>query len=151
MAFHGRLADWVADVRRFREAGGTTLFVAASAGRAERTMELLKEYEVIAVPVEGAESARHATVLIAQGTVSQGFRLPDAGFQIYAEADVFEEERRASERRRSASKAFLSDLRDLKVGDHVVHVDHGIGDLRRVEENRRRGERAGVSRAALRR
>ena len=29
--------------------------------------------------------------------------------------------------RRSATKAFLSDLRDLKVGDFVVHVDHGIG------------------------
>src|SRR5207247_10305840 len=36
-------------------------------------------------------------------------------------------DRRAPERRRSASLAFLSDLRDLKVGDFVVHVDHGIG------------------------
>jgi transcription-repair coupling factor (superfamily II helicase) len=127
VAFHGRLADWVADVRRFRETAGTTLFAAATAGRAERTLELLKEYELIAVPVEGAEAARHAAVLIAQGTVSQGFRLPDADFQIYAEADVFEEERRAPERRRSAAKAFLSDLRDLKIGDYVVHIDHGIG------------------------
>jgi transcription-repair coupling factor (superfamily II helicase) len=127
VAFHGRLGDWVADVRRFRESGGTTLFATATAGRAERTMELLKDYEVIAVPVEGAEAARHAAVLIAQGFVSQGFRLPDADFQIYAEADVFEEERRAPERRRSASKAFLSDLRDLKAGDYVVHIDHGIG------------------------
>src|SRR5207237_2279421 len=47
--------------------------------------------------------------------------------QIYAESDVFEEDRRAPERRRSAAKAFLSDLRDLKVGDFVVHVDNGIG------------------------
>ena len=28
---------------------------------------------------------------------------------------------------RSVAKTFLSDLRDLKVGDFVVHVDHGIG------------------------
>ena len=61
------------------------------------------------------------------GQLSRGFRLPDAALQIYAEADVFEEERRAPERRRAATKAFLSDLRDLKVGDLVVHVDHGIG------------------------
>ena len=52
---------------------------------------------------------------------------PTPRLQIYAEADVFEEDRRAPERRRSATKAFLSDLRDLKVGDLVVHVDHGIG------------------------
>src|SRR5262249_55543307 len=123
----GRLGDWVAEIRRLRDAGETALFVAATPGRAERTIELLKEYEVFAVPVEGADDARYAAVLVAIGTLSRGFRLPDAGLQIYAETDVFEEERRAPERRRSAAKAFLSDLRDLKVGDLIVHVDHGIG------------------------
>ena len=123
----GRVADWVAEIRRRRDEGETTLFVAATHGRAERTIELLKEYDVFAIPVERAEDARYAAVLVAIGSLSRGFRLPDAGLQIYAEADVFEEERRAPERRRSASKAFLSDLRDLKVGDFVVHIDHGIG------------------------
>src|SRR6266850_460306 len=123
----GRVADWVSEIRRLRDEGETTLFVAATAGRAERTIELLKEYDVFAVPVERAEDARYAAVLVAVGGLSRGFRLPDAALQIYAEADVFEEERRAPERRRAATKAFLSDLRDLKVGDLVVHVDHGIG------------------------
>src|SRR6185503_18109101 len=127
VAMHGRVADWVADIRRLRDAGETTLFVAATVGRAERIVELLKEYEVLAVPVDRADDARYAAVLVATGVLSAGFRLPAAGLQIYAEADVFEEERRAPERRRSATKAFLSDLRDLKVNDLVVHVDHGIG------------------------
>ena len=123
----GRVADWVAEIRRLRDDDETTLFVAATPGRAERTIELLKEYDIFAIPVERGEDARYAAVLVAIGGLSRGFRLPDAGLQICAEADVFEEERRASERRRSASKAFLSDLRDLKGGDFVVHVDHGIG------------------------
>jgi transcription-repair coupling factor (superfamily II helicase) len=127
VGFHGRIADWVAEIRRLRDAGETILFVAATAGRAERTIELLKEYDVLAAPVERAEDARYAAVLVALGGLSRGFRLPDAGLQIYAETDIFEEERRAAERRRSATKAFLSDLRDLKVNDHVVHIDHGIG------------------------
>jgi transcription-repair coupling factor (superfamily II helicase) len=124
---HGRVTDWVAEIRRLREDGQSTLFVAATAGRAERTIELLKEYDILAIPVERAEDARYAAVLVAIGSLSRGFRLPDAGLQIYSEADVFEEERRTPERRRSATKAFLSDLRDLKIGDLVVHVDHGIG------------------------
>ncbi len=122
----GRVADWVAEIRRLRDEGEKTLFVAATAGRAERTIELLKEYDVFAIPVERAEDAQYAAVLVAIGGLSRGFRLPDAGIQLYAEADVFEEERRAAAKR-SATKAFLSDLRDLKVGDFVVHVDHGIG------------------------
>jgi transcription-repair coupling factor (superfamily II helicase) len=127
VGFHGRIADWVAEIRRLRESGETILFVAATAGRAERTIELLKEYDVLAAPVERADDARYAAVLVTLGGLSRGFRLPDAHLQIYAETDIFEEERRAAERRRSTTKAFLSDLRDLKVGDYVVHVDHGIG------------------------
>jgi transcription-repair coupling factor (superfamily II helicase) len=123
----GRVADWAAEVKRLREEEHTVVFVAATPGRAERTIELLKEYDVLAVPVERADDARYAAVLVAMGHLSRGFRLPDAALQIYAETDVFEEERRAAERRRTATKAFLSDLRDLKVGDLVVHVDHGIG------------------------
>jgi transcription-repair coupling factor (superfamily II helicase) len=122
----GRVADWVAEIRKLRDEGDTTLFVAATPGRAERTIELLKEYEILAIPVERAEDARYATVLVAIGSLSRGFRLPDSALQVYAEYDVFEEERRAPERR-AVSKAFLSDLRDLKVGDLVVHIDHGIG------------------------
>ncbi|MGE3957875.1 MAG: transcription-repair coupling factor [Vicinamibacterales bacterium] len=124
--FRGRIPDWVAEIKRLRQEQESILFVANTSGRAERVVELLREYDLFAVPVERADDARYAAVLVATGALSRGFRLPDAHLQIYAEPDVFEEERRA-ERRRSASKAFLSDLRDLKVGDLVVHVDHGIG------------------------
>src|SRR6185312_9685748 len=86
----------------------------------------LKEYDLFAVPVDRADDARYAAVLVATGNLSRGFRLPDATLQLYSETDVFEEERR-QDRKRSATKAFLSDLRDLKVGDYVVHVDNGIG------------------------
>jgi transcription-repair coupling factor (superfamily II helicase) len=124
---HGRIPDWIGELQRLREAGETVLFVAATPGRAERTIELLKEYNILAVPIDRADDARYASVLVALGTISRGFRLPDAALQIYAETDVFDEARRVPEKRRSPSKAFLSDLRDLKVGDLVVHIDHGIG------------------------
>jgi transcription-repair coupling factor (superfamily II helicase) len=129
LEFHGRVNDWVSEIRREREEGDTILFVAETAGRAERTIEILKEYEILAVPVERAEDATYAAVLVATGSVSHGFRLPEGRLTVYAEADVFEEDRRTPDRRRAATKAFLSDLRDLKIGDLVVHVDNGIGEF----------------------
>jgi transcription-repair coupling factor (superfamily II helicase) len=135
--FAGRIPDWVGEIRRTRERGDSILFVAASHGRAERTVELLADYDIFAVPVDRAEDSRTASVIVAQGRLSKGFRLPDAALQIWAETDIFEEERRAHEaRRRSAAKTFLSDFRDLKIGDLVVHVDNGIGrfvGLKRIE------------------
>ncbi len=94
-----------------------TLLVAASAGRAERTVELLKEYEILAVPVERAEDARYAAV-----PRRRRESVPWIPIARRRPADLFGRRclrRRtpAPERRRSATKAFLSDLRDLKVGD----------------------------------
>ena len=127
--FRGRINDWVAEIREARRQGDTILFVADSHGRAERTVEILREYEIVARPVEGIEDARAATVLVAVGGLSRGFRLPEAALQVYAETDVFEEERRPGDKRQNLARTFLSDLRDLKVGDLVVHVDHGIGEF----------------------
>jgi transcription-repair coupling factor (superfamily II helicase) len=136
--YRGRVAEWVAEISRARERADTVVFVAATGGRADRTIELLADYAVPATPVFAEARAAGSLVidaavdqvrpvLVTTGALSRGFRLPDAGLQLFAEADVFEEERRAPERRRSLAHAFLSDFRDLKVDDLVVHVDHGIG------------------------
>ncbi len=125
--FRGRIADWVADIRQARERSETTIFVAQTTGRAERTMELLADYDVRARAIGQSDDLYAAAVLVTTGRLSKGFRLPHSALQIFSESDLFEEERRVHERRKSASSTFLSDFRDLKVGDLVVHVDNGIG------------------------
>ena len=129
MEFRGRLREWVAEVERARDRRDVQVFVAETAGRAERIVELLAEHDLVGVPLEGAEETASATVLVATGVLSRGFRLPAAGLQIYAETDLFEAEHVVRHQRRSVAKSFLSDFRDLKVGDHVVHVDHGVGEF----------------------
>jgi len=125
--YRGRIGDWAAEVRKARDRGDTVVFVAASQGRADRTIELLSDYEVRARPVRDADDLSNAAVLVTTGVLSRGFHLPQGQLVVFAEADLFEEERRVHERRRSATRTFISDFRDLKVGDLVVHIDNGIG------------------------
>src|SRR5205814_1009919 len=131
--FRGRIQEWIAEVRRMRERGDTVLFVAGTEGRAERTVELLAEYELRGVMLDRTDELLNVAISVTVGQLSKGFRLPTAQLQVIAEPDVFEEERakidRRGDRHRSIAKTFLSDLRDLKVGDFVVHVDHGIGEF----------------------
>ncbi|HJN92248.1 MAG TPA: CarD family transcriptional regulator, partial [Dehalococcoidia bacterium] len=135
-----RIADWVADVRAARERGEAVLFVADTPGRAERTIEVLAEHGVRAQGIDQAEYVPTTVVMVTTGRLSRGFRLPDASLQIFTEADVFGEEHRPrTERHRTSTGAFLSDFRDLKIGDLVVHVDHGIGvfvGLREIDVDR---------------
>jgi transcription-repair coupling factor (superfamily II helicase) len=128
--FRGRVPDWIAEVRERKAAGEAVLFVAHTAGRAERTLEMLADYEVRAELATRTEFSGGA-VLVLQGGLSHGVRFVRGGVTIYAETDLFEEDRHRSgaARKRSAAAAFLSDLRDLKVGDLIVHVDNGIGEF----------------------
>ena len=162
-AFHGRIQDWVADVRTAQDRGDVVLFVAGTHGRAERTVELLRDYDVRAVMAADAGEVVGGAVIVAEGWLSKGFRLRAAAdhleaevsdeeralrpsvyqaLQVYAETDIFEEEgvrhrpgqgRRGAPQGRGRAKSiaatFLSDLRDLKAGDLIVHVDHGIGQF----------------------
>jgi transcription-repair coupling factor (superfamily II helicase) len=125
--FHGRVPEWVHELRAARQMGETAVLVAETAGRAERVTEILREYGVVAVDISRAEVTSGSALLVTTGSLTQGFRLPAARMRLYAETDIFDEERVGHQRRASAAKAFLSDFRDLKVGDHVVHVDNGIG------------------------
>ncbi|MCA1584762.1 MAG: transcription-repair coupling factor [Acidobacteria bacterium] len=76
--FHGRIQDWVADIRQARERGDTVLLVADTHGRAERMAELLGDYEIRAIGVSQADDLSANAVLIAEGWLSRGFRLPTA-------------------------------------------------------------------------
>jgi transcription-repair coupling factor (superfamily II helicase) len=125
--FHGRVPDWVAELRKGRELGETAVFVAETSGRAERVTEILRDYGVVAVDISRAEVTSGSALLVTTGQLTQGFRLPAAKLRLFAETDIFDEDRVGTQRRASAAKAFLSDFRDLKVGDLVVHVDNGIG------------------------
>lgn len=120
--FHGNLPDFASYFRNV----GEPLLVMRTQGMAERVEEILHEYEISISP----ES-------IVVGRLSSGIEVPSAGFVAITESDIFGEiassdsalTNRKSQiaNRRSKLGAFISDFRDLRPGDYVVHVDHGIG------------------------
>ena len=81
------------EVRERRAAGETVLFVAETAGRAERTVEMLGDYEVRAELATRTSELTSGAVLVAIGTLTRGLRLPDAALSLYAETDIFDEDR----------------------------------------------------------
>ncbi|MEP6921699.1 MAG: transcription-repair coupling factor [bacterium] len=162
MRYHGRLADLATDVVGQRDSGVTTLFVMPSLGVAERISDILEEYEIDAtlfLPAENAEESDSEQTIVTVGRLSSGFAFPVAGLTVHVEGDLFDEageaalERRApaadgrkkvdGKKRKFRTAAFLSDFRDLKVNDFVVHVDHGIarfGGLQTLNLGARSGE-----------
>jgi transcription-repair coupling factor (superfamily II helicase) len=75
---------------------------------------------------------RHFLPCILIGDLSAGFSLPASQLTFYTESDIFDEAvhvERPRPQKRTNLGAFISDFRDLKIGDYVVHIDHGIGQF----------------------
>lgn len=121
--FKGKI-DELANILKTEEKEDPPHFVFQTEGLAERFSDILRDYDFVLKP----ES-------VALGELSGGFEIPAFSLEVFSETDLFGEDHtggisyRGTTRksRRRKTDAFISDFRDLKPGDFVVHVDHGIG------------------------
>lgn len=120
-AFSRRIPDLVPTLRQRRAEGLTQILVLATQREVSRFRALLEDGGVI--PVE--RDPGPGEVVLVVGEMEHGFIWEDA-VAVYGRRDLTAAPR-PQRRRRGALAAFTADLRDLKPGDLVVHVDHGIG------------------------
>ncbi len=136
--YHGDIHNLIEDLKTGREAREKIIFMFSNLGRAERMNDILKEYEIPAQlwrggePPEDEHKAADGAVILGVGHLHAGFCLPGAGLRVVSGQDIYDDADTGHVHRkvrRAQRNLFLSDFRDLKPGDFVVHVDHGIGQF----------------------
>ncbi|MCE2690464.1 MAG: transcription-repair coupling factor [Rubrivivax sp.] len=126
-----------------RQTPARVLLVAESDGRRESLLEMLRDHR-IDVPsvdslqefIDGDERVAIAASPLAAGfhwldRVSPDDAAPALSLQFITETELFattpQARRRRKQEQTSSVEALIKDLSELKVGDPVVHVNHGIG------------------------
>jgi transcription-repair coupling factor (superfamily II helicase) len=152
--FHGSIPALTEQMKSLMAAGTAIVLAAPNQGDVERLATVLREYEI---PYRlGSRAARPGgeTVLdeasylageqrvpvIVRTPLSAGVSFGDANLVLFGANDVSDDADVAArpEPKRSKTAAFVSDFRDLTVGDYVVHVEHGIAQyqgLREIEQD----------------
>jgi len=154
--FHGNVTTFMAEARARIDAGEHVLLAAGNLGELERYVDLCHEYEVpyrlgeIEVSPTSSRLAEDSTagsvpaIVLCRAPFTDGVVFLDARVTIYGTGDLFETmPAGAASRRRPKTASFFSDFSELKPGDYVVHVDHGIGQfegLHQIENGGARGE-----------
>jgi transcription-repair coupling factor (superfamily II helicase) len=149
--FHGSVAAMTEEVGRLTREGRRVIFAVSSTGEVERLADVFNEYNLSfrigsRTPKPGTEvfvdesayfSEEVATTTIVKAYVPEGVALPEANLVLFGARDLFDEPEVSlahPQRQKSKVSAFLSDFRDLAVGDCVVHVEHGIGQYQGLKE-----------------
>lgn len=126
-----RLRSWQRD-------GWLLMAVCHQPGQAERLQTLLTPYNIrcnLLSSFSLTPPEQEATGLfISIGELSRGFRLPEQRLALIAEEELFgRRTRRKSGISAIRTRQILASLAELKPGDPMVHVDHGIGIYRGLQ------------------
>ncbi|MBG0761293.1 transcription-repair coupling factor [Vibrio cidicii] len=123
----------LAQLRKFSESfNGKIVFSVESEGRREALTELLQGIKLrptmSASLDEALQQENRFTLVI--GATERGFIHPERGFAFVCESDLLGDrviQRRKKDKRNVNSDTVIRHLAELKPGQPVVHIDHGIG------------------------
>ncbi|WEK54278.1 MAG: transcription-repair coupling factor [Candidatus Cohnella colombiensis] len=115
-SFHGQMNVLKAEMERWRKSGSHIVMLAGNTERADRMRRVLEDYQI--EPPE-----------ILQGHLQNGFELPAIKLIVITEGEMFTQKQRKARRvdRHLDNAERIKSYTELKVGDYVVHQNHGIG------------------------
>ncbi len=149
--FHGSVPAMMEEIRKLTTENQRVILAAGNQGELERLADVFNEYNVpyrLGTRVSRAGGPTYAdeagyfaedlqATTLVRAFVPDGVALPDSNLVLFGSHDLFDESDVAAvraPRQRSKTAAFLSDFRDLAVGDYIVHVEHGIGQYHGLKE-----------------
>jgi transcription-repair coupling factor (superfamily II helicase) len=133
VAVDRRAQDPLAALKRFLDTPGLRVLVAAeSPGRRETMLSYFAEHGLQPSACASFEEFLNTTETFCIGVspLSHGFVVPAEGWAIVTEAELYAgvvRRRSRGTEKRSSVEGMLRDLSELKIGDPVVHEQHGIG------------------------
>ncbi|MBP1996173.1 transcription-repair coupling factor [Paenibacillus eucommiae] len=115
-SFHGQMNLLKSEMERWKKNGSNVILLANGEERRERVKRVLHDYQ-IEEPV------------IVDGNLQTGFELPSIHLVVITEGEIFTQKQRKVRKveKKLENAERIKSYQELKVGDYVVHVNHGIG------------------------
>ena len=154
LRFHGSIPAFVEQIRNLVALEQRILLAAPNQPEVERMATVLREYQLpyrlgSRTPHVGSENLYDETShlagdmrvpVIVRAQIASGVSCPEQNFILFGANDLSGDVDVTArlEPRKSKTAAFVSDFRDLTIGDYVVHVEHGIGryvGLKEIEQD----------------
>jgi len=129
LAVDRRAQDPLSALKKFLDTPGLRVLIAAeSAGRRETMASYFAEYGLTLPTCTAFAEFQESALCVAP--LSHGFIVPAEGWAVVTEAELYAgvvRRRGRGAEKRTSVEGMLRDLSELKVGEPVVHEQHGIG------------------------
>jgi transcription-repair coupling factor (superfamily II helicase) len=125
-SFLGSIEMLAEEIRRWRSVGNAVVILVSGSQRAQHLISALRDNKVDAFYTGSLEGhLRRGNVVLTAGSLGGGFEFPGGRLVVITESDIYGQRRRVRKEWKRSDR--LAPFVDIKVGDYVVHVNHGIG------------------------
>ncbi|WML41885.1 transcription-repair coupling factor [Neobacillus sp. OS1-2] len=132
--FHGQMHLLKAEVDRWKKGNYSVVFLGQDEERVKKLERVLEDYEIDATIVKDGQQILPGRIQIMKGNLQSGFELSIQKMAIITEEELFNKRVKKSKSRQKLSNAErIKSYSELKIGDYVVHVNHGIGKYLGIE------------------
>lgn len=122
------------DLKRLKRSGYRVVLLSGSRTRAKRLAEDLRDYNLSSFYSEDMEREVHdGEIMVTYGHVTEGYEYPMLKFMVISETDIFGKAKKKKKRKTYEGQKILN-FAELKVGDYVVHENHGLGIYQGIEK-----------------
>lgn len=115
------------EARRWNKQNQTVVLVIQDEERLTMISQILDDFEIPNIMTQ-PENLQRGILQIVRGSLQSGFEVPSAKLVVLTETELFAKATKKRAKRLTMENAErLKSYTDLKEGDFVVHVDHGVG------------------------
>ena len=122
------------DLKRLKRSGYRVVLLSGSRTRAKRLAEDLRDYDLSSFYSEDMDrEVNPGEIMVSCGYVAEGYEYPMLKFMVISESDIFGRKKKKKRRKKYEGQK-IQDFAELKLGDYVVHENHGIGVYNGIEK-----------------
>jgi transcription-repair coupling factor (superfamily II helicase) len=135
--FHGNFKLLSEELFAWKKKGHTILLVVSTNERAKRLQQYLWEKGLEMPIIEGTKQSgqSYGRMAIVIGSLAKGFEVAGFKLVLISEGELFDKKKftkRLQNFKEDGTK--IGHYGDLKIGDYVVHIQHGIGKYLGIEQ-----------------
>lgn len=135
-SYNNNFALMAKDIANLKKRDYRVLLLSASETRGRRLCADLEDFGIGAVYNRDMdEEILPGQVMVAKGNLRRGFEYPQLQFFVVTEGDIFgSKKKKKKKKKRLYEGTRIHSFSDLKIGDYVVHENHGLGIYQGMEK-----------------
>ncbi|AXI07547.1 transcription-repair coupling factor [Oceanobacillus zhaokaii] len=131
--FHGQMHLFKTELKRWEKGDFSVVIMAPDEKRAEKIHSILLDYEIEAAVTDDLKLPVEVPT-ITVGNITNGIEFPMYKLVLITENELFKKKTKRNRRQQKISNAErIKSYQELKVGDYVVHANHGVGKYLGIE------------------